>query len=266
MYAVLTLYRTTIGKKVAMALSGAVYIGWVLFHMAGNLNFHLGPQALNDYAHKLQDIPLLVWGGRIFLFTALVVHVVSAISLIAHNQSARKSSYQGPRKTYATSAAARSMRFGGIALLLFILWHLADLTVGVLGPLHGLVNLYPGADLGFIRGEVYHDMLVSFGNPISLTVYVLAVVFLSMHLYHGAWSAVQTLGLDQATTSVLWRRVAAFIAGLVLVGNLSYPIAGFLYVVTGTTAEQAITGHGAKYYGYAPSMARSTSPDTPELR
>lgn len=252
MNAVLALYQTTIGKKFAMAISGAVYVGWVLFHMFGNFTFHLGPQALNDYAHKLQDMQAVVWGGRAVLLVALIVHVVSAFSLIAHNRSARRTGYQGPSKPQATNAAALSMRYGGVALLLFILWHIADLTLGVLGPLHQPINLYEGHALGFIRGEVYHDMLLSFGNPISLGIYVIAVVFLSLHLFHGVWSAVQTLGFDQASTALTWRRVAAFIAGLVLIGNLSFPIAGFIYAVQGTQAESVITGHGVKYYGAKP--------------
>jgi succinate dehydrogenase / fumarate reductase cytochrome b subunit len=262
MNAVLALYRTTIGKKLAMALSGVVYIGWVLFHMAGNLNFHLGPQVLNDYAHKLQDMPPVVWGGRTVLLVALIVHVASAFSLIAHNRSARKTAYKGPKKALATTSAALSMRYGGIALLLFIVWHIADLTVGVLSPVHQLTNLYSGASLGFIRGEVYHDMLVSFGSPISLSIYVVAVIGLSLHLYHGVWSAVQTLGFDQATTGVFWRRVAAFVAGLVLVGNLSYPISGFFYAVTGVGPEQVITGHGEKYYGARVTLPKATSAKT----
>jgi succinate dehydrogenase / fumarate reductase, cytochrome b subunit len=252
MNAVLALYRSTIGKKVAMALSGLAYVGWVLFHMVGNLNFHLGPQALNDYAHKLQDMPPLVWGGRTFLLAALLVHVISAVSLIAHNNAARKTGYKGPKRTFTTTAAALSMRYGGAALLLFIVWHLLDLTVGAFGGLHGLVNVYVGAEHGFIRGEVYHDMLLSFGNPVSLAVYVVAVIFLSLHLYHGAWSAVQTLGLESATRDPMWRRIAAFVAGLVLVGNLSYPVAGFVHALTVASVDQTITGHGAKYYGAVP--------------
>lgn len=258
MNAVLALYKTTIGKKLAMAVSGLVYVGWVLFHMAGNLNFHLGPVALNDYAHKLQDIPLLVWSGRTVLLVALIVHVVSAFSLIAHNNRARAQAYQGPKRSFATNPAARSMRYGGIALLLFIVWHLLDLTVGVFGGLHGLVNVYVGAEHGFIRGEVYHDMLLSFGNPVSLLIYVVAVIALSLHLYHGAWSAFQTLGVEGASTEALFRRAAAFVAGLVLVGNLSYPVAGFVHALTVTSVDQVITGHGVKYYGAAPLASART--------
>jgi succinate dehydrogenase / fumarate reductase cytochrome b subunit len=144
------------------------------------------------------------------------------------------------------------MRFGGIALLLFIAWHLLDFTVGVFGPLHGLLgpaNFYEYANLGFLRGEVYHNMLASFGNPVSLLVYVAATVALSLHLYHGAWSTVQTLGFEAANTKKVWRTLAAFVSGLVLVGNLSFPISGFVGVVTGLFEVQPITGHGAEYYG-----------------
>lgn len=246
MNAVLALYRSTIGKKLAMALSGLVYIGWVVFHMVGNVSFHLGADAINDYAHKLQSMPPIVWGGRTFLLLALVVHVWSAFALIAANNRARPTGYKGPKKTFATTAAAKSMRYGGIALLLFIIWHLLDFTVGVVSPLHSLVNFYDFSEHGFVRGEVYHNMLLSFGSPISLVLYVVATVFLSLHLYHGAWSAVQTLGVEGASTRRLWRAAAAFVAGFVLIGNLSYPIHGLLRtldVLPETAPEWAYCGY-----------------------
>jgi len=249
---VLALYRSTIGKKVAMAASGVVYIGWVLFHMVGNLNFHLGSEAINSYAHKLQDMPPVVWGGRTVLLVALLVHVISAFALIRQNNLARPGGYKGPRKTYATTAAAKSMRYGGIALLLFIIWHLLDFTIGVFGPVHGLVNLYEHAGYGFVRGEVYHNMLLSFGSPISVVIYVAATVFLSLHLFHGAWSAVQTLGFESASTRGIWRSLAAFVAGLVLAGNLSFPIMGFAGTA-GNFLEAPVTWEYCGYYDSCPA-------------
>lgn len=260
MNAALALYRSTIGKKVAMAVSGVVYIGWVLFHMVGNLQFHLGSEAINDYAHKLQSMPPLVWGGRTFLLLALIVHVWSAISLIRTNASARPGGYKGPKKSYATTAAAKSMRFGGIALLLFIIFHLLDLTVGVFGPVHALVNTYDFASYGYVRGEVYHNMLASFGNPISLAVYVGATVFLSLHLFHGAWSAIQTLGLQSATTRSMWRNAAGFVAGMVLVGNLSFPLVGFVGTVTGLL-ESPPTWEYCGYYASCPEGVTPSESD-----
>lgn len=260
MTAVLALYRSTIGKKIAMAVSGVVYIGWVLFHMVGNLNFHLGSDAINNYAHKLQDLPPLVWGGRAFLLLALLVHVISAFSLMRTNGQARATAYKGPKRTFATTSAAKSMRYGGIALLVFILWHLLDLTVGVFGSAHSVFNLYDYAGYGFVRGEVYHNMLLSFGSPISATVYIVAVVFLSFHLYHGAWSAVQTLGFQSATNRTLWRNLAAFTAGLVLLGNLSFPVAGVLGTALGFL-EAPPTWEYCGYYGSCPTGVDPKSTD-----
>jgi succinate dehydrogenase / fumarate reductase, cytochrome b subunit len=265
MNAVFALYRSTIGKKVAMAISGLVYIGWVLFHMAGNMQFHLGAEAFNEYAHKLQSMPALVWSGRTFLLAALLVHVLSAFALIAHNNKARGTSYQGGRKPQAATAASRSMRFGGIALLLFIVWHLIDFTVRqyVPFPIHELVgplNLYDQASVGFVRGEVYHTMLMSFGNPFSAAIYIAAVVFLSLHLYHGAWSVVQTLGFESASTTRLYRNAAAFVAGLVLVGNLSFPIAGLVGTATGLLEGETLTGH-CGYYDTCPAGVPARTAD-----
>jgi succinate dehydrogenase / fumarate reductase cytochrome b subunit len=249
MNAVSALYRSTIGKKVAMALSGVIYIGWVVFHMTGNFQFYLGPEWINDYAHKLQGLPPLVWGTRTFLLAVLAIHVVSAVSLIRLNNKARAKRYKGGHKTFASTSASKSMRYGGIALLLFIIWHLVDFTVGSFGALHGVVNFYDKASLGFIRGEVYHNMLLSFGNPISALFYAVAAVFLGLHIFHGAWSAVQTLGFESANTSRSWRNLAAFVAGVVIVGNLSFPIVGFAGTALGFLEGDTITGHGEKYYG-----------------
>lgn len=249
MTAVSALYRSTIGKKVAMALSGVIYIGFVLVHMLGNFQFYLGPEWINGYAHHLQELPPLLWGTRVVLLLAIVVHVWSALSLVMASNKARATSYKGGHKKFASTSASKSMRYGGVALLLFIVWHLLDLTLGVFGGLHGLVNFYDQASLGYVRGEVYHNMLVSFGSPISTVVYVIAVVFLGLHLFHGAWSAVQTLGFEGASTHRMWRNAAAFIAGAVIVGNLSFPIVGLLGTATGFLEGETITGHGEKYYG-----------------
>lgn len=257
MNAALALYRSTIGKKVAMAVSGVVYVGWVLFHMVGNLQFHLGSVAINEYAHKLQSMPALVWSGRAFLLLALLVHVISAISLIRTNASARPGGYKGPKRSYASTAASRSMKYGGIALLLFIIWHLLDFTVGVFGPLHALpINAYDYASYGFVRGEVYHNMLMSFGNPVSAILYIGAVVFLSLHLFHGTWSAVQTLGFESATTRGIWKNIAAFVAGLVLVGNLSFPILG----IAGTAGGFLEAPPSWAYCGYYSSCPDGVTP------
>lgn len=249
MAALLALYRSTIGKKVVMALSGAVYIGWVLFHMLGNLQFHLGPAAMNDYAHKLQSMPVLVWFGRTGLLLALVVHVVTAIQLIRWNAGSRPVGYQGPKAHIKTSGAARAMRYGGMFLLFFIITHLFDFTVRAYAnfaiPLQGSLG-YTGADLGFVQGEVFHNMVLSFTSPITLPFYVLGMVFLGLHLYHGAWSMFQTLGFEGASTNRDFRRLAIVIAASVVVGNLSIVLHGFL--AGAVLHTPTITGHGATYY------------------
>ena len=252
MSALLDLYRSTIGKKVVMALSGAAYIGWVLFHMLGNLQFHLGPAAMNAYAHKLQSMPALVWFGRTGLLVALLVHVVTAIQLIRWNAGSRPVAYQGPKVHLKTSGAARAMRYGGMFLLFFIVVHLFDFTVRAYAnfafPLQGSLG-YGGADLGFVHGEVFHNMVLSFTSPVTLSFYVLGMVFLGLHLYHGAWSMFQTLGFEGASTNRDFRRLAIAIAVSVVVGNLSIVLHGFL--AGAVLHTPTITGHGAAYYDVA---------------
>lgn len=251
MTGLLTLYNSTIGKKVAMALSGIVYVGWVCFHLLGNLNFFLGPEAMNDYAHKLQSMPELVWSGRTLLFAAIAVHIVSAISLIRHNAEARGLAYQGPKNTFKATAGSKSMRFGGFALLAFIVWHLADFTIGTPNGLYAFTYVgYEHFDAGFVRGEVYHNMVRSFTSW-TVVFYLVGMAALGLHLYHGVWSVFQTLGYQKASTEGFWRSLAIAVALVVVLGNLAIVGTG---VVAGAAGWDTTTGHGAKYYGYQGDM------------
>ncbi len=130
MQAVLSLYRTTIGRKVAMAVTGAIYLGFVLAHMLGHLIAFAGSEAYNAYAATLQANAGVVWAVRIVLLAAIVIHIASAVSLVKANAAARPQAYAGGRKDTRTTAAAKTMRFGGIFLIFFLVYHILHLTVG----------------------------------------------------------------------------------------------------------------------------------------
>ncbi len=212
MNAPMSLYRTTIGKKIAMAVSGLILVGFVYVHMAGNLLIFAGPTTYNAYAEALQSKPALVWLVRLVLLAAVVIHVASAIALIRLDRAARPQRYVAAVRTQATTAAAKLMRLGGITLLLFIVYHLLHLTVGVA---HG----------DFIRGDVYHNMVTGLSHPLVAGFYILSMLALGAHLHHGVWSMLQTLGLSSDRLEGPLKKLSLAMGLVIVVGNCSMPIA-----------------------------------------
>jgi succinate dehydrogenase / fumarate reductase cytochrome b subunit len=214
-----TLLGSSIGKKVVMAVTGLVLFGFVVGHMIGNLQLFLGREALNDYAvflrHFLHGQGL--WIARAWLLVAVGLHIWAATSLTLSNWSARPVGYrlwQARESTYAS----RTMVWSGPILALFIVYHLLHFTTGTLHP-------------DFIEGDVFHNVVVGFQNPFVSAFYVLAMLALGLHMYHGVWSMLQSLGLSHPRWNV-WRLVfAATVTGVVVVGNISMPVAVLLGVV-----------------------------------
>ena len=209
--------HAAVGRKAVMAVSGILLFGFVLAHMAGNLKLYQGPEALDAYAVHLRTLgepifpPMAVlWLLRIGLLAAAAAHVAAAWSVSRQSLMARGTRYE-VTKAVQTTFAARTMRWTGVIILLFVLFHLADLTWGSANP-------------GFQEGDVYRNVVASFSRwPVAL-LYVLANVALGFHLYHGLWSLFQTLGLNNPRFNA-WRRVfAAIFAALITLGNVSFPV------------------------------------------
>jgi succinate dehydrogenase / fumarate reductase cytochrome b subunit len=208
-----TLYRSTIGKKIVMAVSGLLMLAFVVVHMAGNLKIYFGEQEFDSYAHWLRTIgePIVhetwfLWIQRTVLLIALVAHIWAAASLSKADLKARPVAYQHRRRGgYATS----TMRWGGVILLLFIIYHILDLTMGVANP---------GADDVGPYGRVVADFNVWY---ITLA-YVVAMGALCLHIAHGLWSAANTLGVNAATTAA-YRTVALTVAIAITLGFLLVP-------------------------------------------
>ncbi len=208
-----------------MAISGIVLFGFVLTHMLGNLKLYQGAEKLNAYAEWLREMgaPVLPHGGALWLLragliAAVVLHVVSAYQLTRISQRARPVAYKR-RRTLEATYASRTMRWGGVIILLFVLYHLAHLTWGSVHP-------------DFVHGDVYNNVVVGFGVWWVSALYGVAQLALGFHLYHGLWSMFQTLGVA-VNGDRDWRRgLAAAFAWIVTVGNLSFPIA----VLTGVVA------------------------------
>ncbi len=216
----LELYGTAVGKKYAMAISGIVLMVYVLLHMIGNLKLYFGPEAMNEYAEWLRIFGApaapenaMLWVVRLLLLVAFIVHIHAAVALTITNRKARPLRYQSRRDYVVADFAARTMRWTGIIVGLFVLFHLADLTFG-----------YGHPDF---RGheDAYHNVVASFSRPLVSAFYILANLALALHLYHGAWSLFQTMGWNHPRFNH-WRRWFAIAFAVVVAGgNISFPIA-----------------------------------------
>ncbi|MDH3727199.1 MAG: succinate dehydrogenase cytochrome b subunit [Myxococcales bacterium] len=210
----LTLYQTTIGKKLVMALSGAIIVGFVVGHFLGNLNLYLGPEALNGYAAKLHSMPALVWATRILLLFAFGAHIGSAYQLWRRNVAARGSHYKR-RKDLATDYAARTMYWTGPILLLYLIYHLLEFTIL---PVHS--------------GDVYRNVIEAFQNPWISAFYIVGNLALGLHIFHGIFSAFQSIGVNHPRYNSYRRDLAIAISAVITLGNLSFPISVLTGIVT----------------------------------
>lgn len=211
----LQFYRAAIGKKVVMGVTGLIGIGFVLGHMAGNLLVFSGPAAINAYAHFLQSTGELLWVVRIVLIAAVILHVVAATQLTLQNRAARPDGY-AKREPQVSTWAARTMRWGGVLLLVFIVLHVLHFTTGDWKP-----------SGSFSQTDVYGNILASFRIWWVTLFYVVAMISLGLHLYHGAWSSVRSLGLSQPSRDPLHRTVALGIAIVLWLGFTAVPVAVF---------------------------------------
>lgn len=213
------IYRTSIGKKVIMAGSGVVLLLYVIGHMIGNLKAFLSAQELDTYAAFLRRMgepifphSVLLWIIRVVVTVAFVVHVYLAIDLSVRSRRARQYRYAHPDHVQANPAAF-TMRWGGIAIGLFLIFHLAQFTWGWIHP-----------DYTFVRGGVYHNVVGSFNQWWVVVIYVAAMFALGMHLYHGTWSIFQTFGVNSRRWDRVIRRTAATLAIIIFVGFSAVPV------------------------------------------
>jgi len=220
----LDLYSTAVGKKYVMAISGIAMMGFVLFHMIGNLKMYQGAEAFDKYAEFLKTLlyPLapksaVLWILRGGLVMMLLLHLHAAWSLTRLNRFARAVKYQSPRDYQVAKFASRTMRWTGIIVLAYLVWHLLDFTFGTVNTV--------GTDGTFVRGEVYANLVRSLDRPIVSAFYILANILLGIHLFHGAWSIFQSLGWNNPRFNTWRRGFATGFATIVVVGNVSFPIA-----------------------------------------
>lgn len=224
---ILDLYRSDVAKKWTMAISGIILLGYIAAHMVGNLKVYLGPDSINDYGISLRELgghlvpeEHLLWIMRIGLAIAFAIHVHAAYSLTRKNLQARgKVRYDVPREYLAANYASRTMRYSGVIVLLFIAFHVADLTTGTTNPEH-------------VSGDIYNNMIASFERVPVAAAYIVANLALGLHIFHGVWSLFQSIGANNDLYN-RWRRYLAWgFTAVIVAGNLSFPLAVQLGIIS----------------------------------
>ncbi|TDC78876.1 succinate dehydrogenase cytochrome b subunit [Streptomyces hainanensis] len=209
-------WRSTVGKKTVMAVSGAIMLLYLVFHMAGNLKVFFGPDEMNGYAHWLRTVgePVLhhewfLWIARVALLAAVVGHATAAYQLSRRDVAARPVGYRHRRAR--TSYATRTMRWGGVIIALFLVWHILDLTTGTVNP-------------NGEAGRPYENIVAAFHTWYGNTIYIVAMLAVGLHIRHGFYGAAQTLGAGGRTRDRLLKATANGLALLLTVGFLSVPV------------------------------------------
>ncbi len=217
------LWQTSVGKKAVMAVTAVPLYGYLFVHMWGNWKVFMGADPLNEYAHWLRIVgepffpqEWLLWIVRVVLLVALVLHVTAAYQLTRMDWAGRPVHYRTRRDVQA-SFASRTMRWGGVIIALFIVFHILQLTTGTILP-------------GY-SSSVYRNVILAFSVWWVDLIYIVAMAAVGSHLYHGVWSAAQTLGLNNTRWNGFWRGLAVFSGLLLFLGNSAMPLAVLTGVV-----------------------------------
>ena len=251
-----SLFKTSIGKKFLMAVTGLVMVGFVTGHLVGNLQIFFQPDRINGYAHFLQALGPVLWAIRLFLLACVAVHVWAAVALTLESRAARGPEAYAIKKWLSATVASRYMRLSGIVVLAFLLYHLAHFTLGVAqagtfkAALPHWTMLEDAREFGFplaSKGDVVHDVysmvFLGFANPVVSIFYIIAVGLLSVHMLHGVDSVFQTIGWRSAKWSCLLRKVALIYCIVYFLGNLAIPgaiLTGIAKPAAGSYAAQKL--------------------------
>jgi succinate dehydrogenase / fumarate reductase cytochrome b subunit len=207
----LTFYRTSLGKKAVMAITGVVLFGYVAIHMLGNLQVFMGAEQINAYAATLKGNLALLWVARLVLLTAGIWHIVAAVQLTRQSQRSRPEGYYY-KDVIQANYASRTMRWTGPILAVFVIYHLLHFTTGTVHP-------------RFDAHDVYSNVVTGFRVvPVALF-YIVAMVALGFHLWHGAWSIFQSLGLNNPRTDRFFHRFASIATLAIVIGFIAIPLA-----------------------------------------
>jgi succinate dehydrogenase / fumarate reductase, cytochrome b subunit len=212
-------WGSTNGKKVVMAVTGAILFLFVIGHLAGNLQIFEGPAKLNAYGHFLHSIGELLWPVRIVLLLAVGLHITATVQLALLKKKARPVGYSR-KEAIASSYASRTMYWSGPIVLAFVIFHLLQFTAGYIHP-----------ESQFIEGDVYHNVVAGFQVWWVSIWYIFAVSLLGLHLRHGIWSMFQSLGFNHPRHTPILKSAAVVIAVVIVLGYISIPISVLLGIV-----------------------------------
>jgi len=211
---VTTFWRSTVGKKIVMAVTGAIGWGYLIAHMTGNLLVFRGAAKIDAYAGFLKSNLSLLWTVRSILFVAVIAHIVAAFQLARISQKSRPIGYKRWRPV-GSDFASRTMRWTGPIVGIFIVYHLLHFTLGTVHP-------------DFHAGQVYHNITTGFRVWYASAFYIVAMLALFGHLYHGTWSMFQSVGVNHPKYNRLVRTLATIISVLIVLGFISIPVAVLL--------------------------------------
>ena len=212
------LWDSSVGKKVIMAGTGLIWVAYLVTHVLANLLVFQGPEKINVYSAFLHGTGGALWAARLVLIVALVLHVVAAAQLAGRRLDARPVGYAGGRKSHTSTVAARTIRWGGALILLFLVYHILHFTVGSAHP-------------AFVEGNPYQNVATAFRNPLVVGLYLVAMAVVGLHLYHGVWSSGRSMGMSPPSPRPLRRSLALALALLIWLGFSVIPIAVYAGVV-----------------------------------
>jgi succinate dehydrogenase / fumarate reductase cytochrome b subunit len=212
------LWDSSVGKKIVMAVTGLIWVAYLITHVLANLLAFQGPAKINAYSAFLHGTGGALWGARLVLIAALVLHVIAAIHLADRRKEARPTGYAAGREHQVSTWASRTIRWGGALILLLLVYHILHFTLGTAHP-------------DFIEGNPYHNVATGFRSLPVVALYLIAMGAVGLHLYHGLWSSGRSLGVSPPSPRPLRRSVALVLALLVWLGFSVIPIAVYAGVV-----------------------------------
>ncbi len=215
---VAALWDTSVGKKAVMAVTGIIMVAYLITHVLANLLVFQGPEQINAYSRFLHGTGGALWVARLVLLAALVLHVVAAVQLTARRRAARPVGYAGGREAQVSTLASRWIRWGGVFILVFLVYHILHFTLGTVHT-------------AFVEGDPYHNVATGFALPLVVVFYELAMAAVGLHLYHGIWSSGRSLGVSAPSPRPLRRQLALVLAVIVWAGFAVIPVAVYAGVV-----------------------------------
>jgi succinate dehydrogenase / fumarate reductase cytochrome b subunit len=215
---VLALWHTSVGKKAVMAATGLLMVAYLITHVLANLLVFQGPEKINAYSKFLHGTGGALWGARLVLFAAVVLHIVAAVQLTSRRRAARPVGYAAGRQSQVSTWASRTIRWGGVLILVFLVYHILHFT---LGTVHA----------SFVEGDPYHNVSTGFSNPVVVLFYELVMVAVGLHLYHGIWSSGRSLGMSAPSPHPIRRQLALALSVIVWAGFTVIPLAVYAGVI-----------------------------------